>query len=92
MKYMRDPKDRNMSILLLFDDNMIKMARKPEKKQKENPVVRIGEGKKMKNKYKRRVNRSREGKTGTVLELSLESIAIIFKNFDSHLKICLKKV
>ena len=29
--------------MLLFDDNKIKMARKPGKKQKENPVGRIGE-------------------------------------------------
>ena len=31
--------------LLLFDDNKGKMARKPGKKQKENPVGCIGEGK-----------------------------------------------
>ena len=32
--------------LLLFDDNKIKMARKPGKKQKENPVGCTGESKK----------------------------------------------
>ena len=32
-------------ILLLFGDNKVKMARKPEKKQKENPVGCTGEGK-----------------------------------------------
>ena len=31
--------------LMLFDDNKIKMARKPGKKQKENPVGFTGEGK-----------------------------------------------
>ena len=31
--------------ILLFDDNKIKMARKPEKKQKENPVGCTEEGK-----------------------------------------------
>jgi len=29
----------------LFDDNKVKMARKPGKKQKENPVECTGEGK-----------------------------------------------
>ena len=33
-------------LLLLFDDNKIKMASKPWKKQKENPVGCTGEGKK----------------------------------------------
>ena len=32
-------------LLLLFDDNKIKMARKPGKKQKENPVGFTGKGK-----------------------------------------------
>ena len=32
-------------LLLLFDDNKEKMARKPGKKQKENPVGCTGEGK-----------------------------------------------
>jgi len=31
--------------MLLFNDNKIKMARKPGKKQKENPVGCTGEGK-----------------------------------------------
>ena len=31
-------------MLLLFDDNKIKMSRKPGKKQKENPVGYTGEG------------------------------------------------
>ena len=31
--------------LLLFDDNKVKIARKPRKKQKQNPVGRTGEGK-----------------------------------------------
>ena len=31
--------------MLLFDDNTIKMARKPGKKQNENPVGYTGEGK-----------------------------------------------
>ena len=30
---------------MLFDDNKIKIARKPEKKQKENPVGSTGESK-----------------------------------------------
>ena len=32
----------------MFDDNKVKMARKPGKKQKENPVRRTGEGKRRK--------------------------------------------
>ena len=55
--------------MLLFDDDKIKMTRKPEKKEKENPVRCIGEGKKRKRNIR---EVSREGKTGTVLELSLE--------------------
>ena len=43
--------------LLLFDDNKIKIIKKPGKKQKENPVGGTREGKKMKRKYKRRVKR-----------------------------------
>ena len=31
-------------IMLLFDDNKVKMARKPGKKQQENPVECTGEG------------------------------------------------
>ena len=52
-------------MFLLFDDSKIRMARKPEKKEKENPVGCTGEG-------KRRKGNIREGKTGTVLQLSLE--------------------
>ena len=55
--------------LLLFDDNKINMARKPGKKQKENPVMFTGEGKRVKGNIR---ERSKEGKTGTVLELSLK--------------------
>ena len=40
---------------MLFDDNKIKMARNPGKKQKENPVGCTGNGKRL--KYKSRVNR-----------------------------------
>ena len=54
---------------LLFDDNKIKMARPPGRKQKENPVGCTGEGKGWKGNIR---ERSREDKTGTVLELSLE--------------------
>ena len=36
---------RDASLSLLLDDKKIKMARKPEKKQKENPVACTGEGK-----------------------------------------------
>ena len=50
-------------ISLLFDDNRIKMARKPGKKQKENPVVCTRERKRIIRKG------LREGKTGTVSEL-----------------------
>ena len=32
-------------MVLLFDDNKIKMARKPGKEKKENPVRCTGEGK-----------------------------------------------
>ena len=51
--------------LLLFDNNKIKMARKPRKEQKENPVGCNGEGE----RWKRNI---RQGKTRTVLELILE--------------------
>ena len=37
--------DRRIVVVLLFDDNKIKMARKPGKKQKENLVRFTGEGK-----------------------------------------------
>ena len=40
----RGPVD-HMLLLLLFDDNKIKLARKPGKKQKENLVGYSGEGK-----------------------------------------------
>ena len=56
--------------LLLFDDNKIKMSRKPVKKQKENPVGYIGKGKIWKGNVR---NGSRDGKTGIVLELNLEA-------------------
>ena len=36
----------NKLLLLFFDDNKIKMVRKPGKKQKKNPVGCTGEGKK----------------------------------------------
>jgi len=52
-------------MLLLFHDNEIKMARKPGKKQKKDPVGCTGEGERWKGNI-------REGKTGTVLELRLE--------------------
>ena len=53
-------------LLLLFGDNKIKMA---GKKQKENPVGCTGEGE-IRKVYVR--EGSTEGKTGTVLQLSLE--------------------
>ena len=39
---------RHDTLLLLFDDNKIKMVRKPGKKQKKNPVGRTREGKRLK--------------------------------------------
>ena len=54
-------------MLLWFDDNKIKMARKSGKKQKENLAGCNGDGKRRKGKVG-----SGEGETGTVLELSLE--------------------
>ena len=56
-------------LLFLFNENKIKMARKPEKKQKENLVGCTGEGKRLRENIRKG---SREGKMGTVLELSLE--------------------
>ena len=53
-----------LMLLFLFDDHNIKMARKPGKKQKENPVGCTGEGNIREG--------SREGKMRTFLELSLE--------------------
>ena len=37
--------DKYLSSTLLFDENKLKMARRPGKKQKENPVGDTGEGK-----------------------------------------------
>ena len=54
-----------MLLLLLFDDNKVKMAREHGQKRKENSVGYIGEGKRLKGNI-------REGKTGTVLEFNLE--------------------
>ena len=46
-------------MLLLFDDDKIKIARKPGKKQRENPVGCTGEGRRLSgNIRKRRVNES----------------------------------
>ena len=54
--------------MLLFDDNKVKMARKPVKKQKENPVGCTGEG-----KYEKEIREGyREDKTGTACMLSLK--------------------
>ena len=39
------PPNKINQLVLLFDDNRIKMARKSGKKQKENPVGFTGEGK-----------------------------------------------
>ena len=52
-----------MADLMLFDDK-IKMARKPGKEQKENPVGCTGEGKRSKGIIS---EGSGEGKTETVL-------------------------
>ena len=52
-------------LLLLFDNNKIKMARKPRKKPKENQVWCNKEGKWWKEHI-------REGKTGAVVELNLQ--------------------
>ena len=58
---------RFFSSVLLFDDNKIKVARKAEKLEKENPVGLAGEG----NRWKGNIREgSRESKTRTVLELS----------------------
>ena len=65
--------------LFLFDDNKIKMARKPGKKQKKTPVGYTLEGKRWKGNIR---ERSRAGKTGTVLGLSLEvtsNFSVIFR-------------
>ena len=53
----------------MLDDNKIKMERKPRKKQKENTVECIGEGKRRKGNIR---EGSRKYKTGTALEFSLE--------------------
>ena len=53
----------------MFNDNKIKMARKPGKKQEENPVDYTGEDKRWNGNIR---EGSREGYTGTVLELNLE--------------------
>ena len=44
-------------MLLLFDDNKVKKARKPGKKQKENPIGRTGEGKRVKENERRVMRR-----------------------------------
>ena len=46
---------------MLFDDNKIEMTRKAGKKQKENPVGAPGKVKDEKRKYKRRVERRKDG-------------------------------
>ena len=56
-----------LQTMLLFDDNRVKMARKPGKKQKENPVGCTGERKRWKGNIKE--GSSREGNTGTAIEL-----------------------
>ena len=53
------------------------MARKPGKKQKENPVGRIREGKRCKGNI-------REGKTRTVLEVTGEVTLVFFKLITKH--------
>ena len=45
------------TVRMLFDDNEIKMARKPVKKQKENPVGCTGEGKRWKGNKRRVIRR-----------------------------------
>ena len=55
-------------ILLLLDDVKMKMARKPGKKQMENPVGCTREGKRRKGCIR---EESRKDRSGTVLELSL---------------------
>ena len=55
----------------MFDDNKIKMTRKPRKKQKKNPVGCNGEGKRCIGNIR---EGSREGKTGNVLELSFHKL------------------
>ena len=60
---------RNFWFLLLVVDNKMKMARKPGKKQKENPVRCSGEDKRWKGNIR---EASGKGKPGTVMELSLE--------------------
>ena len=64
--------------MLLFDNNKMKMARKPGKKQKENAVACTGEGKRWKENI---WDESREVKTGTVLELSFGGIHLLFFNY-----------
>ena len=54
---------------MLLDNNKIKMAKKPGKKQKENPVSCSDEGKRWKGNIR---EGSSEGRTGTVSELSLK--------------------
>ena len=56
--------DNNNSIQvtgkLLFDDNKIKMARKPGKKQKQNPVRCTGEGKRWKGNMRKGTKKIRQ--------------------------------
>ena len=67
---------------MLFDDNKIKMTRKPGKKQKENTVGCAGEGNIRKG--------SREDKTGTVLDLSLYvSGTLMEKELRERFKLCI---
>ena len=56
-------------LLLLFNDK-IKMARKPGKKQKEDPVGCTGEGKRWEGNIREGL---RKVKTETVMELNLEA-------------------
>ena len=66
--------------LLLLDNNKIKMARKPEKILKKNLVMWTGEGKRWKGIIRKW---SKEGETGTVLELSLEVRWLLWQDLGS---------
>ena len=62
MNVISDSVTWHLLLLLLFDDNKVKMARKTEKKQKENPVGCTGEGKIWRGNKRKGY---REDKTGT---------------------------
>ena len=70
----------------LLDENKIRIARKPGKKHKEIPLGCTEEGKRWKENIR---EGSREGRTRTSLELSLENISVFINLFKSSTQVAI---